>query len=70
MQFVKQKAARRRRCRAPLPRAAACMFISTVDFVSAVSFGGELRGDLAYRLRSDLLRQIVPSRPVQLLVTS
>src|ERR1019366_7388771 len=43
----------RRRRRAPplLPRAAAaaCMFISAVDFLSAVSFGGELRGDLAYR---------------------
>jgi hypothetical protein len=24
-----------------------CMFISTVEFRSAVSFGGELRGDLA-----------------------
>jgi len=43
--------------------AAACMFISAVDFFSAVLFGGELRGDFPSRLRPDLFGQIDPFAP-------
>ena len=50
----------RQRRHRPAP---ACMFISTVEVLSAVSFGGELRGDLTTRLRYDLLRQIDPFAP-------
>jgi hypothetical protein len=45
------------------PRRPACMFISAVDFLSAVSFSGELRGDLPLRVRFDLLREIDPFVP-------
>src|SRR5580700_2147623 len=46
------------------------MFISTVDLLSAVSFGRELRGDISAVCGPTSCSRLIPSRPVQVLVTS